>query len=221
MTEAPIRVLIVDDHPLARAGLATFLLAYDDLQLVGEAGSGEEAVLQCRRFKPDVVLMDMSLPGMDGADAIKALRAACPDTQAIVLTSFKEETRVQRALAAGAIGYLLKDVSADELARAIHKAHQGRATLAPEATEALIHAATRPRERGADLTEREREVLALLVAGMSNTEIAARLVISLATAKFHVSSILSKLGVGSRTEAVVMALQRDLVPPPDPDSRPV
>jgi two-component system, NarL family, response regulator LiaR len=211
MNDNPIRVMIVDDHPLARAGLATFLLAYDDLVLVAEAASGEEAVAKARAVQPDVVLMDMALPGMDGADTIAALKASCPRAKAVALTSFKEEARIQRALAAGAIGYLLKDVSADDLAAAIRNAHRGRPTLAPEATQALIHVATSPPEPGADLTEREREVLSLLVAGLSNAEIAERLVVSLATVKSHVSNILSKLGVDSRTEAVALALKRNLV----------
>jgi NarL family two-component system response regulator LiaR len=212
MNNESIRVMIVDDHPLARAGLATFLLAYDDLVLVGEAGSGEEGVDKAPICQPDVILMDMVLPGMDGAETIKALKCAYPSARSIALTSFKEEARIQRALAAGAIGYLLKDVSADDLAAAIRNAHRGRSTLAPEATEALIHAVSQPPEPGADLTEREREVLGLLVAGLSNAAIAARLVVSLATVKSHVSSILSKLGVDSRTEAVALALKRNLVP---------
>lgn len=207
-----IRVLIVDDHPLARAGLATFLLGYADLQLVGEAASGEEAVALCPHLRPDVVLVDMALPGMDGAETIAALRSACPSARCLVLTSFKEESRVQASLAAGAIGYLLKDVRADDLAAAICNAYCGRRTLAPEATEALIHAATRAPEPEISLTAREREVLELLVAGFSNAEIAAHLVVSLATAKSHVSNILSKLGVASRTEAVALALKHDLVP---------
>lgn len=218
MSEKPIRVMIVDDHPLARAGLATFLLAYDDLELVAEAGSGEEAVEQARRLGPDVVLMDMVLPGMDGAEAIAAIRTVCPHARALVLTSYREDAHVRRALAAGAVGYLLKDVSAEELADAIRNASQGRATLAPEATEALIRAATQPPQPGFELTEREREVLSLLSAGLSNADIAERLVVSLATVKSHVSNILSKLGVESRTEAVALALRRGLVadrPPPE------
>lgn len=212
MTDSkPIRVLIVDDHAVVRSGLAAFLLAFDDLELAGEASSGAEAVRLCSQVQPDVVLMDLVMPEMDGATATRSIRQACPQIQVIALTSFKEEELVQRALQAGAIGYLLKNVSAEELADAIHKAHAGRPTLAPEAAQALIHASTKPQPPGHDLTDREREVLALMAKGLNNPEIAKRLVISQSTAKFHVSSILSKLGVSSRTEAVALAVQHHLV----------
>lgn len=212
MTEAgPIRVMIVDDHAVVRGGLGAFLLAFDDLELVGEAASGEEAVQMCPRVRPDVVLMDLVMPGMDGAAATKAIRQVCPEVQVIALTSFKEEELVQGALKSGAIGYLLKNISAEELAGAIRAAKAGRPTLAPEAAQALIHTATRPAGPGHDLTEREREVLALMVEGLNNAEIADRLVVSRSTIKFHVSSVLSKLGVSSRTEAVALALQHHLV----------
>jgi NarL family two-component system response regulator LiaR len=207
----PIRVLLVDDHAVVRSGLSAFLLAFDDLELVGEAGSGDEAVRLCDGVQPDVVLMDLVMPGMDGAQATRAIREKCPAIQVIALTSFKERELVEGAMEAGAIGYLLKNVSAGELARAIREAHAGRPTLAPEAAQALIQATRRGPQIGFDLTEREREVLALLVEGLSNPEIADRLVVSRSTVKFHVSSILSKLGVASRTEAVALTVKEGLL----------
>jgi len=207
----PIRVMIVDDHAVVRSGLAAFLLAYDDLELIGEAEGGEEAVRLCDRLKPDVVLMDLVMPGMDGATATRAIRQRCPQVQVIALTSFREEELVQGVLQAGAISYLLKNVSADELAHAIRSAYAGHPTLAPEAAEALIHAAGQPPKLGFDLTEREREVLVLLVEGLNNLEIAKRLVISRSTVRFHVSNILSKLGASNRAEAVGLAVHHKLV----------
>jgi NarL family two-component system response regulator LiaR len=212
MTEPQrLRVLLVDDHPMVRRGLAAFLKAFDDLELAGEAAQGEEAVQRCTEVQPDVVLMDLEMPVMDGVAATRAIRERFPTVQVLALTSFRDEELVQRALQAGAIGYLLKNVSADDLATAIRAAQAGRPTLAPEATQALVHAAVRPPVPGQDLTPREREVLALMVQGLSNTAIAARLVVSPSTAKAHVSSILAKLGVTSRTEAVALALQHRLV----------
>ncbi len=209
----PIRVMVVDDHAVVRGGLAAFLLAYDDLELVGEATNGVEALAMAERRRPDVVLMDLVMPEMDGATATRLLRERHPEIQVIVLTSFKEEEMVQGALAAGAIGYLLKNVSADELVNAIRAARMGRPTLAPEATQVLIHSATHPKHPplGHDLTERERDVLALMVAGLNNNEIAERLIVSRSTVKYHVSNILSKLQAASRTEAVAYALQQKLV----------
>ncbi len=209
----PIRVMLVDDHAVVRSGLSAFLLAYDDLEIAGEAGNGVEAVHLCAKLCPDVVLMDMVMPEMDGATATRAIRKKCPQVQVIALTSFKEDELVHGALEAGAIGYLLKDVSADELVSAIRAAHTGRPTLAPEAAQALIHTATQAASLalGHDLTPREKEVLALMTKGLNNTKIAEHLVVSRSTVRFHVSNILSKLNATSRTEAVAVALQHNLV----------
>ncbi len=208
---APIRVMLVDDHAVVRSGLSAFLMVFDDLELVGEAENGLQAVQRAAALQPDVILMDLVMPEMDGAAATRLIREANPHIQVIALTSFREDTLVQAALQAGAISYLLKNVSADELAQAIRAAHAGRSTLAPEAAQVLIQAATRPPDPVFELTERERDVLTWMVRGLSNNEIAAKLVVSPSTVKFHVSNILSKLGVSSRTEAVAFALQHRLV----------
>ena len=207
----PIRVMLVDDHTMVRRGLATFLMVFDDFKLVGEAESGKAAIQLCAEFLPDVILMDMVMPNMDGATATHAIRQKYPQVQVLALTSFKEGELIRNALEAGAIGYLLKDVSADELARAIRAAHAGRATLSPEAAQALVETANLPPAPGLDLTEREREVLRLMIEGLNNTQIAGKLTVSPSTIKSHVSNILSKLGVASRTEAVTLALRHRIV----------
>jgi NarL family two-component system response regulator LiaR len=167
----------------------------------------------CEQTCPDVVLMDMVMPGMDGPAAIRAIRQRCPSAQIIALTSFKEQELVQEAVQAGALGFLYKNVSSDELIRAIRAAAAGQPTMAPEALQALIRTHAQPTRLGHDLTEREREVLALMVKGLNNVEIADRLVISRSTVKVHVSNILAKLGVSSRTEAVALAVEHKLVSP--------
>jgi NarL family two-component system response regulator LiaR len=196
---------------MVRRGLATFLKVFDDLELAGEADGGQAAIQLCAQLQPDVVLMDMVMPDMDGATATRLIRGQSESIQVIALTSFKEEILVQSALQAGAIGYLLKDVSADELAQAIRAGYAGRATLSPEAAQALVHAASQLPPPGINLTERERTVLALMVEGLNNTQIAGRLTVSPSTIKSHVSSILAKLDVSSRTEAVTLALRNRLV----------
>jgi len=206
-----IRIMLVDDHQVVRSGLRAFLSVFDEFEFVGEASNGREAVLLCPACKPDVILMDLKMPEMNGAQATREIRRICPNVQVVVLTSFREEELVEEALKAGAIGYLLKDVSADELAEAIHAARSGRPTLAPEATQALIHASFHSEPAGPELTDREVDVLRLMSGGDSNPEIARKLVISLSTVKFHVSAILSKMGAESRTEAVSMALTSKLI----------
>ncbi len=206
-----VRVLIVDDHDIVRRGLVNMLDAFDDLELVGEASGGEQALQMCDTLTPDVILMDLVMPHMNGVTATERIHTMYPDIRIVVLTTFQEENLVQGALEAGAISYLLKNVSIDELANAIRNAYEGRATLAPEAAQVLISAATRPRQVGHDLTEREREVLALIVEGLSNREIADHLTISHSTVKNHVSNILSKLNASNRAEAVATALQNNLV----------
>jgi NarL family two-component system response regulator LiaR len=203
--------MIVDDHAMVRSGLAAFLSVTDDCELVGEAESGAQALRMCAEVEPDVVLMDLVMPGMDGVATTRAMRERFPNVQVIALTSFPEDRLIQDVLAAGALSYLLKNVSADELARAIRAARDGRSTLAPEAAQALIARVTQPKAPGHDLSPREREVLALMVQGLRNPEIAERLVVGRSTVKFHVSSILGKLGVQSRTEAVALAIQHHLV----------
>jgi NarL family two-component system response regulator LiaR len=204
--------MVVDDHTMVRKGLATFLKVFDDLQLVGEAESGEAAVQLCAEITPDVILMDMLLPVMDGAEATRIIHQQFPHIKIIALTSFKEGKLIQSALEAGAISYLLKNVSSLELGLAIRAAHTGRATLSPEVAQAIVDTVQQAPEPDLDLTKREQEVLVLLVEGLNNTQIAGRLSVSRSTIKSHVSNILSKMGVASRTEAVALALRNHIVP---------
>ena len=206
-----IRVIVVDDHAVVRSGIEYSLLALEDIELVGSAGGGEEALRLCEELQPDVVLMDMMMPGMDGVTATRAILQRCPRTRVLALTSFQEGALVQEALQAGATGYLLKDVGMDELAGAIRSVREGKGTLAPEAAKALAEAATQPMDLGHDLTGRERQVLTLIIEGRSNAEIAEQLSVSLSTARFHVSTILSKLGATNRAEAAALAVKHGLV----------
>src|SRR5512147_986476 len=205
-----IQVMLVDDHNVVRSGLATFLRAYEELDLVGEAKNGLEALNLCRKKKPDVILMDLMMPEMDGIAATRAILAEYPDVKIIAMTSFEDEELVQGVLASGAIGYLLKNITSDELAKAIRDAVSGKSTLSPEAATALVHATRPTRQLSPDLTEREKEVLNLVVQGQSNQQIADAMVISLATVKAHISNILSKLQVSSRAEVIAYAIKHKL-----------
>ena len=212
MTEANrIAVMIVDDHTVVRHGIRFSLLAFDDIELVGEAENGEEALRLCHEIQPDVILMDMLMPGMDGAATTRAILEHYPDVRVIALTSFDEGGLVEEALKAGAISYMLKDAAIDELADAIRLASAGQSTLAPAAVQALAQAAVQPPEQDFDLTQHQLEVLALIVEGSSNAEIAERLTISLPTARFHVSTILSKLRATNRAEAAALAVKYRLI----------
>jgi two-component system, NarL family, response regulator LiaR len=206
-----IRVMIVDDHDIVRRGLELFLGVFDDLEFVGEAANGEAAVKLCSQVLPDVVLMDMVMPVMDGATATRIIRQQFPNVQVVGLTSFKDEQYVLKALNAGAIGYLLKDVLANELAQAIRSAHAGRFSLSKQAAEALVEATNHSPTNIPTLTKREFEVLSLMIEGVNNKDIAKRLCVSTTTVKSHVSNILSKLDVLNRTEAVTKAVRLRMI----------
>lgn len=208
----PIRIVVVDDHAVVRKGLRAFL-AYDaELEVVGEAADGAEAVRLARERRPDVVLMDLLMPGMDGISAIAAIRRETPETEVLALTSVLEDAAVVGAVRAGAIGYLLKDAQAEALCQAIKAAAAGQVQLTPKAAARLMQAISTPESPEA-LTERETDVLRLLAQGYSNKQIAQRLDNTEKTIKTHVSRILAKLGVQSRTQATLYAIRTGLVSP--------
>lgn len=205
-----IHILLVDDHSVVRQGLRMFLSLDPELEVVGEASNGAEGIEQARKLKPDIVLMDLLMPVMDGITAIGQLRKEFPDIEVIALTSVLEDEKVISAVRAGAIGYLLKDTQADELCRAIKAAAQGQVQLSPEAAARLVRE-IKASDSPEKLTERETEVLRLLALGRSNKEIANELVIGEKTVKTHVSNILMKLGLSSRTQAALHAVRIGLV----------
>jgi two-component system, NarL family, response regulator LiaR len=208
-----IRVVLVDDHVVVRVGLRAFLDTQPDLEIVGEASSGEQGVELVKSTLPDVVLMDLLMPGIDGVEATRQVKAASPHTQVIVLTSYAEDERIFPAIKAGALSYLLKDVGPDALVTAIRAAHRGEATLHPTVAARLMSELTGGRHSPLDtLTEREKDVLTCIARGMSNAEIAEHLIIGERTVKTHVSNILSKLHLQDRTQAAIMALRERLVP---------
>lgn len=206
----PIRVFVIDDHPMIRHGLASMIHAERDFEWVGDAADGEDALRRAPALAPDLVLVDLVMPGPDGVATIKALKPLLPDAHFVVLTSVLDAGEVRRAMAAGAGAYLLKNASTQELVTVMHSAARGQRVLAPEVSDALI-AGERTPTPGADLTQRERELLALMAQGLSNQEISRRLGIAMPTVKFHVTNILAKLHADNRTEAVLTALKYRIV----------
>jgi DNA-binding NarL/FixJ family response regulator len=206
----PIRLLVADDHPVVRDGLRGMLAGQPDLEVVGEAADGAEAVALAPRLRPDVVLMDLRMPGMDGVDAIRKLRTSFPDARILVLTTFDTDTDVVRAIEAGATGYLLKDTPREELVRAIRAAARGEAVLAPAVATKLLGQMRALAPAGA-LSARELEVLELVARGATNREAGAKLFISEATVKTHLLHVFEKLGVSDRTAAVTTAIERGLL----------
>jgi NarL family two-component system response regulator LiaR len=214
-TAGPIRVMIVDDHAVVRQGLKTFLDLQDDILVAGEASDGADAVQRVDELAPDVILMDLIMPRLDGIEAVRRIKRARPKTQVLVLTSFGDDQKVFAAIRAGAIGFLLKDVSPRDLAAAIFAAHRGEATLSPGIATRLMQELATGGQPAADehaLTERERAVLALIAQGRSNRQISDDLAISEKTVKTHVSNILTKLHLEDRTQAAIFALKEGLVP---------
>jgi len=218
-----LRVLVVDDHEVVRRGLLAFLESEADLEVVGVAAGGQEALeflgrLDSEERRPDLILMDLKMAPMDGIEATRRIRAGYPDVEVVALTSFPDKERVSAALEAGAAGYILKDANPDEITAALRAAHRGELHLDPAVTRQFIASLT---QQGYDLmsnlTPREREVLRLVSAGKTNKEIARELVISERTARTHVSKVIGKLGVTSRTQAALLAVREGLVPPPDSD----
>jgi NarL family two-component system response regulator LiaR len=215
--QVPIRVLLVDDHPIVRDGIRSLLATEGDIQVVGEAANGRDGITMAEQLQPDVILMDLVMPGLDGIEAIYRIMSSRPQTRILVLTSFDAEAKVFPAIKAGATGYLLKDSDSEELVRAIHQVHRGESSLDPRIARMVLRelqAESRPGQEqdsaGEPLTEREVEVLRLVARGLGNEEIAQRLVIAERTVRTHVSNILGKLHLANRTQATLYALREGL-----------
>jgi two-component system, NarL family, response regulator LiaR len=206
-----IKVMVVDDHPLVRHGIKTVFEAYDGIALVAEADNGKKAIEMCREYKPDIILMDMVMPVMDGAEATAQLIKNWPDIKIIALTSFNDKDLIKKSLKAGAISYILKNISGVKLVKTIKDVYKGKFALSPQATRILLSELRETTSDTVKLTKREKEILALMAGGLSNNQIAEKLFLSNSTVKFHVSSILAKLGASKRTEAVYLALKQKLV----------
>ncbi len=206
-----IRVLVADDHSITRSGIKTLLAIYDDLEYIGEANNGKEAVEMCKKIKPDVVLMDLDMPLMDGVDATNIIKEENPDIKIVALTSFAEKKLVAEAIKAGATSYILKNVSPETIANTIRDAFAGKSNLSPEATQAIVEEIKEPSTNKFSLTKQEMNILELIVKGYSNKAIAGELYISQHTVKFHISNILSKIGAATRTEAAAIATRDKLI----------
>jgi NarL family two-component system response regulator LiaR len=217
VSDRPIRVLVADDHPVVRRGLESFLALHEDIDVVGSVEDGEAAVAAARRLQPDVVLLDVVMPGIGGIEALRRILEERPATRVVVLTSYADDRQMLACVRAGAAGFLLKDAAPAELVRAVRAAHRGEAVVHPSAAARLMAELRHEDELG--LTAREREVLRLLAAGLANREIAARLVVSERTVKTHVSHVLAKLGVADRTQAAMYAVREGLVDPADTAER--
>jgi two-component system, NarL family, response regulator LiaR len=209
-----IKVMIVDDHPLVRHGIKTVFEAYDDILLVAEAENGREAIKMCDKYMPDVVLMDMIMPVLGGVEATEQIIKNWPDVKIIALTSFNDEDLIRKSLKAGAVSYILKNISGARLVKTIKDVYKGKLALSSQATKILLSELREPPDKTIKLTEREKEILALIVEGLSNKQIAERLFLSNSTVQFHVSNVLSKLGASKRTEAAYLALKQNLVKSP-------
>lgn len=219
MSDPIIKLIIVDDHEMVRNGLKVFIDNFDHIELVAEASDGEQAIMYCHEYQPDVVLMDIKMKYLDGITALGRIKEKYPDIEFIMLTSFVDEEIVSEALQAGALGYLLKTCGVDDLKKAIENAYHGKSMLSPEATQALISSTVRKPKLGHDLTEREIEILQAMVHGLNNKEIGEMLYISPSTVKNHLSNIFDKLKTNNRTEAAALAIQYEIVSMDNPNEQ--